>query len=64
MPCARYPSGDTREPGMRAKSNHFENLGYRLRLTKISSAPSRVLPWSVALALSAVVVGSTLAFIM
>jgi hypothetical protein len=51
-----------REPGM--KTRHFENEGYRLRLVKMSSAPSRVLPWSVALALSAVVVGSTLAFII
>lgn len=44
-------------------AKHFEN-GDRLRRATISSARSHVLPWSVALALSAVVVGSTLAFII
>ncbi len=48
---------------MNTTANLFENQNYRLRLAKIS-APSRVLPWTVALALSAVVVGSTLAFIV
>ena len=48
---------------MRATTKHFENQGYRLRRAAISGARSQLLPWSVALALSAVVVGSTLAFI-
>ena len=43
---------------------HFENEGYRLRLSGSAPCSSRFLPWSIALALSAVVVGSTLAFIM
>ena len=47
---------------MHTTANQFENRSSRLRPAK-ASAPSHVLQWSVALALCAVVVGSTLAFI-
>ncbi len=49
---------------MSATAKHFERESARHRLAAISSARSNVLPWSVALALSAVVLGSTLAFVL
>jgi len=52
------------KPGMSATAKHFERESARHRLAAISSARSNVLPWSVALALSAVVLGSTLAFVL